>query len=164
MKKAGVDAERVFMHNNYFALFEIEPSFHINLNELERRYINLSKKFHPDVNDGKIYRIVDINKAYKTLLSPLTRAEYLLDLFNVEAHIDLEVLHESMEIREYLLDCGDFQDIAKIVDQKINNCMQNLETAFATSNLNDAAVQVIRLKYLYKSSDEIKKNVSDPSF
>ncbi len=164
MKEVDVDAERVFMHNNYFALFEIEPSFHIDLNELERKYIDLSRKFHPDLNNGKIYRIVDINKAYKILQFPLTRAEYLLGLFNIKVNVDLDVLHESMEIREYILDCGDFQSATKMVNQKISDCMQNLETAFATSNLNYAAIQVVRLKYLYKSSDEIKKNVSDPSF
>ncbi len=163
MKKVGVDAGKVFMHNNYFALFKIEPSFHIDLHELERRYIELSRKFHPDLNNGEIYRIVDINKAYKILQSPLTRAEYLLDLFNIEADVDFDVLDESMEIREYILDCGDFQSAAKMVNQKISECMQNLETAFATSNLNYASTQVVRLKYLYKSSDEIKKNVSNPS-
>ncbi|WP_315940523.1 iron-sulfur cluster co-chaperone HscB C-terminal domain-containing protein, partial [Wolbachia pipientis] len=63
---------------------------------------------------------------------------------------------ESMEIREYLLNCDDFQSVTKLVNNKINDCMKSLSNAFSSRNLNNAATQVIRLKYLYKTSEEIK--------
>ncbi|EAL59039.1 co-chaperone Hsc20, partial [Wolbachia endosymbiont of Drosophila ananassae] len=40
--------ERVFMSSNYFALFEIEPAFNISFDELEKKYIELSRT---DINE-----------------------------------------------------------------------------------------------------------------
>lgn len=48
MRKENVVVERVFMSSNYFALFEIKPAFNINSNELEKKYIELSKT---DINE-----------------------------------------------------------------------------------------------------------------
>ncbi len=163
MRKENVVAEEVFMFRNHFSLLEIEPVFNINFDELEKKYIELSKT---DINKGKSKNMKSINKAYQVLKSPLKRAEHLLDLFGVkiqENHTNSEILNESIEIREYLLDCDNLQFASKIIDEKIKNCTKNLIDAFAVKNFDEAVMQVLRLKYLYKSFEEVKKNASNSS-
>ncbi|WP_264328898.1 MULTISPECIES: iron-sulfur cluster co-chaperone HscB C-terminal domain-containing protein [unclassified Wolbachia] len=152
------------MSSNYFALFEIEPTFNISFDELEKKYIELSRT---DINEGQSKNIININKAYQVLKSPLKRAEHLLNLFGMKSqkdHLNSEILNESMEIREYLLDCDDLQFASRMVDEKIKDCVKNLINTFAVKNFDGAATQVLRLKYLYKSFEEVKKNATNSNF
>ncbi|MDR2547892.1 MAG: molecular chaperone Hsc20 [Rickettsiales bacterium] len=152
------------MSSNYFTLFEIEPAFNISFDELEKKYIQLSKT---DINERQSKNMENINKAYQVLKSPLKRAEHLLDLFGVKSqkdHLNSEILNESMEIREYLLDCDDLQFASRMIDEKIKGCTQNLINAFAAKNFGEASTQVLRLKYLHKSLEEMKKNAANSNF
>ncbi|MDX5495800.1 MAG: molecular chaperone Hsc20 [Wolbachia endosymbiont of Nomada marshamella] len=164
MRKENVVVERVFMSSSYFTLFEIEPTFNISFDELEKKYIELSRT---DINEGQSKNIININKAYQVLKSPLKRAEHLLNLFGMKSqkdHLNSEILNESMEIREYLLDCDDLQFASRMVDEKIKDCVKNLINTFAVKNFDGAATQVLRLKYLYKSFEEVKKNATNSNF
>lgn len=152
------------MSSNYFALFEIEPAFNISFDGLEKKYIELSKT---DINERQSKNMENINKAYQVLKSPLERAEHLLNLFGVGSpkdHPNSEILNESMEIREYLLDCDDLQFASRMIDEKIKDCVKNLINTFAVKNFDGAATQVLRLKYLYKSFEEVKKNATNSNF
>jgi molecular chaperone HscB len=164
MRKENVVVERVFMSSNYFTLFEIEPVFNISFDELEKKYIELSRA---DINERQSKNMENINKAYQVLKSPLKRAEHLLDLFGIKSqkdHLNSEILNESMEIREYLLDCDDLQFASRMIDEKIKGCTKNLINAFAAKNFGEANTQVLRLKYLYKSFEEMKKNAANSNF
>nr|WP_246165644.1 iron-sulfur cluster co-chaperone HscB C-terminal domain-containing protein [Wolbachia endosymbiont of Cardiocondyla obscurior] len=164
MRKENVVVERVFMSSSYFTLFEIEPTFNISFDELEKKYIELSKT---DINERQSQNMENINRAYQILKSPLKRAEHLLDFFDVKSqkdHLNSEILSESMEIREYLLDCDDLQFASRMIDEKIKGCIKNLINTFAVKNFDGAATQVLRLKYLYKSFEEVKKNATDSNF
>ncbi|WP_319606935.1 MULTISPECIES: iron-sulfur cluster co-chaperone HscB C-terminal domain-containing protein [unclassified Wolbachia] len=152
------------MSSSYFTLFEIEPTFNISFDELEKKYIELSKT---DINERQSKNMENINKAYQVLKSPLERAEHLLNLFGVGSqkdHLNSEILSESMEIREYLLDCDDLQFASRMIDEKIKDCVKNLINTFAVKNFDEAATQVLRLKYLYKSFEEVKKNATNSNF
>lgn len=152
------------MSSSYFALFKIEPTFNISFDELEKKYIELSRT---DINEEQSKNIININKAYQVLKSPLKRAEHLLDFFDVKSqkdHLNSKILSESMEIREYLLDCDDLHFASRMIDEKIKDCVKNLINAFAVKNLDGAATQVLRLKYLYKSFEEVKKNATNSNF
>lgn len=167
MKKASVVAEKAFMYNNYFAIFGIEPNFNIDLDKLEKNYIDLSRILHPDINLEQCKDIVAVNKAYAILKSPVKRAEHVLDLANItnrENYLNTEVLNESMEIREYLLSCDDLEFAGKMINAKIKDCIKSLTNAFTRKNFNDATMQVFRLKYLYKSLEEVKKNAANSNF
>nr|WP_275022507.1 iron-sulfur cluster co-chaperone HscB C-terminal domain-containing protein [Wolbachia endosymbiont of Drosophila baimaii] len=164
MRKENVVVERVFMSSSYFTLFEIEPTFNISFDELEKKYIELSKT---DINERQSQNMENINRAYQILKSPLKRAEHLLDFFDVKSqkdHLNSEILSESMEIREYLLDCDDLQFASRMIDEKIKDCVKNLINTFAVKNFDGAATQVLRLKYLYKSFEEVKKNATNSNF
>ncbi len=152
------------MSSSYFTLFEIEPTFNISFDELEKKYIELSKT---DINEGQSKNIININRAYQILKSPLKRAEHLLNLFGMKSpkdHLNSEILSESVEIREYLLDCDDLQFASRMIDEKIKGCIKNLINTFAVKNFDGAATQVLRLKYLYKSFEEVKKNATNSNF
>lgn len=152
------------MSSSYFTLFEIEPTFNISFDELEKKYIELSRT---DINERQSQNMENINRAYQILKSPLKRAEHLLDFFDVKSqkdHLNSEILSESMEIREYLLDCDDLQFASRMVDEKIKDCVKNLVNTFAVKNFDGAATQVLRLKYLYKSFEEVKKNATNSNF
>ncbi|WP_339045211.1 Fe-S protein assembly co-chaperone HscB [Candidatus Mesenet endosymbiont of Agriotes lineatus] len=165
MKKEDVVAEKVFM-SDYFTLFNIQPKFDIDLDLLEKKYIELSKTFHPDnctLDHAKSIAVKDtinINKAYQTLKSPLKRTEYLLSLLKAEknCNVDSEILEESMQIRESILSGDDKQILTKIIENKIKECIGNLKNSFANNDLNKATGQLHRLKYLNKSYEEVKWN------
>ena len=59
---------------NHFAKFNLEPSFLINNEELEARYLELQQQFHPDIAkdqiDAEINSIL-INQAHKILKNPV---------------------------------------------------------------------------------------------
>ncbi|MBV0899555.1 MAG: Fe-S protein assembly co-chaperone HscB [Wolbachia endosymbiont of Fragariocoptes setiger] len=161
MKRGNVDVEKVFMYN-YFSTLGLQPIYNVDLNVLEDKYIELSRKFHPDVNDGKCENIIKINKAYEILKSPLKRAEHLLDLSEVRINTtNSKVLNESIEVRESLLDCNDMDYAIKMVDEKIKSCIKNLIYAFNEKNFSYAAEEVLRLKYLYKAFEEVRKNAAN---
>ncbi|QKX00841.1 molecular chaperone Hsc20 [Wolbachia endosymbiont of Dipetalonema caudispina] len=152
------------MFSNYFTLFKIKPAFNINFDELEKRYIELSKT---NINEEESKDMKNINKAYQVLKSPLKRAEHLLNLFgtkNQENYTNPEILNESIKIREYLLNCDNLQLITQVINEKINDCTQNLINAFAIKNFKEAAMQVSRLKYLYKSLEEVKQSAAYSNF
>ncbi|MBA8756517.1 molecular chaperone Hsc20 [Wolbachia pipientis] len=150
------------MSSNYFTLFEIELAFNISFDELEKKYIELSRT---DINERQSQNMENINRAYQILKSPLKRAEHLLNLFGVaKDHPNSEILNESIEIREYLLDCDDLQFASRMIDEKIKDCVKNLINTFAVKNFDGAATQVLRLKYLYKSFEEVKKNATNSNF
>jgi molecular chaperone HscB len=73
---------------DYFAFFEIPRRFNIDSTELEHRFYDLSRMFHPDFfsncNEAERQFSMDrsskLNDAYRTLKEPNRRARYLLEL------------------------------------------------------------------------------------
>lgn len=165
MKKAGAVVEKAFM-SNYFTLFNIQPKFDIDLDLLEKRYIELSKTLHPDsYTSGRekstaVENTININKAYQILKSPLRRAEHLLSLLNTEknCNVDPKILEESMQIRESIFSGANKQALTEIIEDKIKECIGNLKNSFASNNLSEAVGELHRLKYLNKSHEEVKWN------
>lgn len=74
--------------SDYFALFDIKPRFDIDIADLQKPFIELSKKMHPDfygrMSDSEKIIARDntayLNSAYNVLKDPIKRADYLLSL------------------------------------------------------------------------------------
>lgn len=74
------------MTNDYFVFFGLEPKLAIDLKDLEKRFLDLSRKYHPDLNARKppaereqaLASSAVLNDAYRTLREPIARAMYLL--------------------------------------------------------------------------------------
>ncbi len=73
-------------HGDYFGFFGLPRRLQLDLQDLERRFRDLSRKFHPDFyyNAPPAERLASLerssylNDAYRTLRSPVTRIEHLL--------------------------------------------------------------------------------------
>lgn len=105
-----------------------------------------------------------VNRAYKTLLVPLTRAEYLLHLHGVEipadnSALDAEFLIEMMEKNEEIEEADSEEMLLELLDKnksEVQNLFPDLEAAFETGYFEQAVRTIIRLRYLYSIENSIK--------
>ena len=101
---------------NYFELYDIPESFEIDQAALKRKFLELSKKYHPDfhtLNDEgeqeyALKMSVLNNKAYKTLKNKELLTAYILELNGIPLgdndSIPQDFLMEMMDINERLMD------------------------------------------------------------
>ena len=99
---------------NYFKLFSQPQNFEINGEELKKNFRKLQLRYHPDKYIGsspKEHRLAVqfssyLNNAYATLINPIKRAEYLLEIKGISfdkenATIrDADFLIAQMELRD----------------------------------------------------------------
>ncbi len=119
--------------------------------------------------DNESEKVIRIKCAEEKYLTPIEISAEILKALcervkSQKDHLNSEILNESMEIREYLLDCDDLQFAGRMIDEKVKDCTKSLINAFATKNFDEATTQVLRLKYLYKSFEEVKKNATNSNF
>ncbi len=101
----------------YFELFEIPVKLNVNAAGLRKKYIELSRRFHPDYfvkssEEEKAESLENssvLNKAYKTFLDPDETIRYVLkekNLLEEEEKYELppEFLMEVLEINESLME------------------------------------------------------------
>lgn len=78
--------------HTYFTVLSLPPRFRLDLGELEARYREESRLWHPDRHGMApaaerarvLQRATDLNEAYRVLRSEQKRAEYLLKLRGVD--------------------------------------------------------------------------------
>jgi len=107
---------RVPEKSDYFAMFEIPRKLWIEMGALEKKFLQLSWKLHPDnfVNASpeereiSLKRSSELNDAYRTLREPVARVEYLLAIEGARVEgknkqqAPLELLEEVFELNESL--------------------------------------------------------------
>ncbi|NXL51014.1 HSC20 protein, partial [Podilymbus podiceps] len=113
-----------------FRLMDCDRSFRIDAQQLQRRFRSLQRAVHPDrfgQRPPKEQHYSEqhsslINKAYQTLLNPLSRGLYLLELNGIElaqetdCDADSVFLMEIMEINE------------KLAEPKNDDVLEEIET------------------------------------
>ena len=101
---------------DYFALFEMPKELWIEMDGLEKKFLQLSWKLHPDnfVNATELERELslkrssELNDAYRTLRDPVGRVEYLLGIEGArkegehKQQAPPELLEEVFELNESL--------------------------------------------------------------
>lgn len=105
-----------------------------------------------------------VNRAYKTLLVPLARAEYLLQLNGVvvpedNSALDAEFLMEMMEKNEEIEEADTEELLLEQMHKirgEIKQLFPDLESGFATGYFEQVVRTVIRLRYLYSIESSIK--------
>jgi molecular chaperone HscB len=123
---------------NYFKFFQLPVSFFPDEAELKKRFLQNSKRFHPDFftlePPEKQAEILELstfnNQAFQTLSDFDKRVKYILNLEGVlkeegENEISPHFLMEMMEINEVLMEL-EF-DFDKAVWEKIKNQVHQLE-------------------------------------
>ncbi|KAJ3223188.1 hypothetical protein HK099_001439 [Clydaea vesicula] len=153
---------------NYFELLNANDktgfvNFDLNLIKLKKNFLFCQKLLHPDVfsqrsedekklseEQSSVY-----NKAYQVLKNPLYRAEYLLQLKNIninesELQNNVTFLNKIMEIREEVEDCksvSELESLQKENDERYELTVKRLAKEFKDLNFEQAKHSTMELKY-----------------
>ncbi len=159
------------MEVNYFDLLGVEKIFSLDLEVLEKNYLNLQKTHHPDkaANPAeKEYFLKlssSINVAYKTLVNDLTRAEYLLSLNGLYLqdckskdlqHIFLEMI-ESNETLQNISDNEGLRNFLLKQQENRKDALLQMNQSFLKQDLGRFLIDTSHLKYLEKIISQAKK-------
>jgi len=162
---------------NYFELFDLETSFFVDDEALNKAYQAQVTRFHPDnfANKSQTEQLQALqstsllNLAYTTLKTPLNRASYLLNLEDVDpfdekdTNMDANFLVLQIELREQLEDIKKLQDNTVLenfierVQDFINDNVASISEAFRQSgDLQEVKNLVRELKFY----EQLKKEAN----
>ncbi len=161
----------------HFALFDLQPAFDIDQNQLSARYRELARKVHPDrfADAGEaeqrhaIEQSANLNEAYQTLKMPSRRARYLLTLQGRDLPLEATVqdpafLMQQMQWREELEALQEEADLAGVASFKarLKQAQQTLNDRFAIlwkddSQREEAERLVRRMQFLDKLTQEVRQ-------
>src|SRR5467141_2125904 len=132
---------------SYFDLFEVPRKLWIEMSALEKKFLELSWKLHPDkfVNASaeeqelSLKNSSELNDAYRVLRDPVARVEYLLELEGMrkegehkqqappELLEEVFELNESLdELREAKASGGDLTSLRESLEAARNNFQEKL--------------------------------------
>lgn len=158
--------------DDHFTRLGLRITFDVDARALDETYFRLQRLLHPDRFARKTAReralsqrqAMALNEAYETLRDPFRRADYLIHLKRDGATTegcnlvnDLDLLTESMELREALADSETEDEIAALAnraERDIDACVDGLAAAFAVDDIDQASRLATRLKYLRKLAEE----------
>ena len=161
--------------SQYFTLFQLEPAFDIDAENLEQTYRALAARFHPDKfasasafeQKQAVMMSSTINDAYRTLKNPIDRAAYLLKTLGIDAdapeHTSFapDFLMQQMEWRETLVEAraeNDLKTLENLNDEiraEQEKLFSDLKQSFARQDYDTAAQQVRQGRFLDKLRNEI---------
>ena len=160
---------------NYFELFDLETSFFVDDEALKKAYQTQVTRFHPDNFATKsqaeqlqaLQSTSLLNSAYTTLKTPLNRANYLLNLEDVnpfdekDTNMDANFLLSQIELREQLEDIKKQKDSLALDDfiervrDFINDNVTSISEAFTNSqDLQEIKMLVRELKFYEQLNKE----------
>lgn len=168
------------LQRNHFELFGLAPGFELDLEDLAARYRDLQRAVHPDkfanASDQErrlsVQQAAQINEAYQTLKSPLTRARYLLELAGIalndtDTSMDPMFLMEQMELRESLAEVRGKSDpfaalmaLRETIEEKEGRFITALAGAFERGGqveLEGARETVRKLQFMEKLLSEVEE-------
>lgn len=169
---------------NYFELFEIPVSLHVDPSSIQKKFYELSRKYHPDyyAQSGEAEQTEAlelssmVNKAYKTFQNPDATIRYVLELHNLieeeeKYKLDSEFLMEVLEINEELMDVDEMAGLQR-TREKANQLLDRIyeEIKPLIENYNDSKASIedllkvkdyyFRKKYIYRILDALDKKES----
>ena len=164
--------------SNYYQIFSLPSGWQVDRTLLDSRYRQLQREFHPDRYAAKgdvekrlaVQATSLINQAYETLKTPLKRAQYMLELedinANQESHItsDMSFLMQQIEFREALEDIRESADplagleaMRDDVQAQYQQLQETFEAQHKLTNYNDALDTVAKMQFFAKLLDEIEQ-------
>jgi molecular chaperone HscB len=131
--------------SDYFAMFEIPRKLWIEMGELEKKFLQLSWKLHPDnyVNASpeereiSLKRSSELNDAYRALREPVARVEYLLAIEGAriegenKQQAPPELLEEVFELNESLDELREAKAASgdtTALKQRLESAQKNFQT------------------------------------
>jgi molecular chaperone HscB len=176
----------------YYELFGIPRGLNLSLDELQKRYYELSRQLHPDrfmqKPEAERQRALDmssaLNDAYRTLKDPLKRAQYLLTLEGFEIgeqrskDVPPELLEEVFELNMALEEMRGGDDSARPqleqaeknfagmlaeTDQQIQSLFEQYDAAHSRDVLVQIRNVLNRRKYMQNLVSEVQRTLNpDP--
>ncbi len=168
----------------YFSLFPLSfphgappaSAFTPDLRTLRSEYLRLQAVAHPDRHHGPSSTSssnnattaenlskesqdtisANINSAYKTLQSPLLRAQYLLQQHGIDIQeegsmeTDNQLLMEVLEAREEIEAAVDEEEVENLKEanrERVDACVKGLEDCIKESRWQEAGTWAVRLRY-----------------
>ncbi|CAG9809088.1 unnamed protein product [Chironomus riparius] len=160
---------------DYFDLFGIQKDPKVNLKELTKRFRNVQSQIHPDKFSTKSEAEQSlssewsslVNKAYKTLQTPVLRGEYLLSLKGITISEkntieDPEFLMEVMEKNETVEEAETKDDLLVLLDElqdEIADVNNKFASAYQSKNYAAAKNYLIKMKYLMSIENITKEKI-----
>lgn len=165
------------LNQNYFSLFQLPQQFTLDERRLKERFRQLQREVHPDRHLDKgmhqqrlaVQFASYINTAYQTLKSPLSRAEYLLELAQttIDAQsmtvADSRFLLQQMQWRDILSDATKDQckQTAKSLRSDVSAHREQLIAAFVDAynrgEFDRAKETVAKLHFVEKMMTDIER-------
>ena len=163
---------------NYFELFDLETSFFVDDEALNKAYQAQVTRLHPDnfatkSQAEKLQALQStslLNSAYTVLKNPLNRASYLLNLEDInpfdekDTNMDASFLMSQIELREQLEDIKELQDSKALdnfierVQDFINDNVASISEAFRQSaDLQEIKKLVRELKFYEQLNKEANR-------
>lgn len=130
-------------------------------NDIKTAYRNLSKKHHPDINNGESTKFMQLNLAYKVLSDPNKRKLYdeqgvILD--ERPDHVETLVRERLMLIATHWLDNmlkGNNMPLQEFVMNSLNNGIKHIDKNIKDMNSTMYALQNISKRLKHKSGDSV---------
>ncbi|EAX95307.1 co-chaperone Hsc20 family protein [Trichomonas vaginalis G3] len=163
--------------DNFFQLFDQPKQYKIDVKKLDKSYLSLQRKVHPDRFYSKTEKEKElsikasgcINEGYHTLRNPVSRGEYLLHLFNQKVVTDVpqDFLMEVLEFHEEMDNTNEPDELIKLL-QKAQKMMKDLTASLASTleikdgklaKPGEAAIILSKLKYLSRIRDTLKQKI-----
>jgi Fe-S protein assembly co-chaperone HscB len=152
---------------NHFKSFSLPQIFSINLGELEKKYLEFQKEFHPDKSSSEdISKSIEINEAYKVLSDDFLRASHLLELQNIDilnneraTKVDSATLLHVLELQEEISEItekSEIEALRKEINGEFKDLISKAVELLEASKIADAAQNLIKAKYLKKSLEDLK--------
>jgi molecular chaperone HscB len=156
---------------DHFAVLGVERRYDVDPSDLEARYRELTRKFHPDrfakadpqARRASLQRSVQLNEAWRTLKDPIKRAEYLVSSSGVAiaGAVPPALLMETLELREELGDAraaGDdrkVQAMARAMSLRLRGAMQEVAQDLTAGRFQSAADRLVAIRYHRRFMDEV---------
>ncbi|XP_053135879.1 iron-sulfur cluster co-chaperone protein HscB [Hemicordylus capensis] len=152
----------------------LERSFRVDTAQLQHRFRSLQRLLHPDFfrqrpqveQDFSEQHSALVNEAYRTLLSPLRRGLYLLELSGIElekgtdSEAEPEFLAEVMEMNEKLLDADSgakTDEMESFIAAKQGELTESVSRAFDRGDLQEAKKLLAKMKYFANLEEKVKE-------
>ncbi|EDX10660.1 GD14607 [Drosophila simulans] len=158
---------------NYFKLLSFPIQFSLESQKLTRSFRQLQTIVHPDKYSNKTSREQTnsadwsslINKAYKTLSTPIERGQYLLQLEGEQmpqdnSALNKEFLMAMMERNEEVEDAEDTQTLENLNIQlvkELEEMARRLNALFESKDLSGVKGTLVEMKYLLSIQNSIKQ-------
>ncbi|XP_068994418.1 iron-sulfur cluster co-chaperone protein HscB [Embiotoca jacksoni] len=163
---------------SFFQIMDCDYTFTLDTQKLQKRYLQLQRSLHPDNFSQNSVREQEyseshsalVNKAYKTLLKPLSRGLYMLELkgMRLEEGTDLgadsDFLMELMEINEALDEAQTPEEANKIGQDtkgKLADLTEQIDAALREGELQVSKALLAQMKYYANIEEKVKKKLSE---